>query len=65
LVAAIDVLLATLLTTAVVESASNNHKTTLQVAEVADNNQEWEIYSIINNKDVDSELHYLVQWTPT
>jgi hypothetical protein len=65
LVTAIDVLPATLPATALVESASNDYKTPLQVAEVADDDQEWKICCIIDDKDVDSKLHYLVQWTPT
>jgi hypothetical protein len=56
---------ASVATTALVESASDDHKIPTQVAEVADNKQEWEICGIINDKDVDDELHYLVQWTPT
>lgn len=63
--AAIDVQLATLLATALVESASNDHKTTAEVAEMADNEQEWEICGIIDDKIVDGKLQYLVQWTPT
>jgi hypothetical protein len=43
LVAAIDVPSATLPTTALVESASNDHKTPPQVIEVAEDSQEWEI----------------------
>lgn len=65
LVAAIDVQLAILPATALVESASNDHKTTPKVAEMADNEQEWEICGIIDDKNVDGELQYLVQWTPT
>jgi hypothetical protein len=61
LVATIDVPPATLPATVLVESASNDYKTPLQVAEVADNKQEWKICSIINDKDVDGELHYLLQ----
>jgi hypothetical protein len=55
LVAAIDVQSATLPATALVESASNDHKTPPQVAEVADDNQEWEICGIIDDKHVDGQ----------
>jgi hypothetical protein len=35
------------------------------VVEVANDKQEWEIYSIINDEDIDGVLHYWVQWSPT
>jgi hypothetical protein len=36
-----------------------------QVVEVANDKQEWEIYSIIDDEDVDGVPHYWVQWSPT
>jgi hypothetical protein len=36
-----------------------------QVAEVADDMQEWEIRDIISKEDVDGVPHYLVEWKPT
>jgi hypothetical protein len=30
-----------------------------------DDNQDWEVHKIIGKEDVDGELHYLVDWSPT
>jgi len=36
-----------------------------QVAEVANDKQEWEICVIIDKEDIDGVQHYWVQWSPT
>ena len=36
-----------------------------QVAEVIDGKQEWEICNIIGKEVVDSEVHYLAEWSAT
>lgn len=35
------------------------------MAEMADGKQEWEIRDIIGKEVVNSEVHYLVEWTVT
>jgi hypothetical protein len=35
------------------------------VAEVAEGKQEWDICDIIGKEVVDSEVHYLVEWSAT
>jgi hypothetical protein len=65
LVAAIDGQSATLATAALMKSALGDPGIPQQVVEVANDKQEWEIYGIIDNEDVDSVPHYWVQWSPT
>jgi hypothetical protein len=37
----------------------------LRVAQVTKANQEWEIRDITGREDVDSIVHYMVEWKPT
>jgi hypothetical protein len=64
-VAAIDGQSATLAAAALMKSALDGLGRTPQVAEVADNKQEWEICDIVGKEDVDGVPHYWVQWSIT
>jgi hypothetical protein len=65
LVAAIDGQSATLAATALMKSALGGPGIPQQVAEVANDKQEWEICVIIDKEDIDGVQHYWVQWSPT
>ena len=56
---------ATLAATALMKSALGDPGIPQQVAEVANDKQEWEICGIIDKEDVDGVPHYWVQWSPT
>jgi hypothetical protein len=60
-VAAIDSQSATLAATALMKSALDDPGIPQQVAEVANDKQEWEICGIIDKEDVDGVLHHWVQ----
>jgi hypothetical protein len=47
------------------KSALDDFGRTPQVAEVADNKQEWEICDIVGKEVVDGVPHYWVQWSVT
>ena len=47
------------------KSALDDPRRTPQVAEVADNKQEWEICDIGGKEDVNGVPHYWVQWSVT
>jgi hypothetical protein len=57
-VTAIDSQFATLAVTALMKSTLDDPGIPQQVVEVANNKQEWEICSIIDNEDINSVLHY-------
>ena len=59
--AAIDGQSATLAATALMKSALGDPGIPQQVAEVANDKQEWEICGIIDKEDVDGVLHYWVK----
>jgi hypothetical protein len=63
-VAAIDGQSATLTAAALMKSALDGPGSP-QVAEVADNKQEWEICDIVSKEDVDGVPRYWVQWSIT
>jgi hypothetical protein len=63
--AAIDGQSATLAATALMKPALDEPAIPQQVAEVANDKEEWEICGIIDKEDVDGVPHYLVQWSPT
>jgi hypothetical protein len=46
-------------------SALDDPEIPKQAVEVANDNQEWEIYNIISKEDVDGVPHYWVQWSAT
>lgn len=50
---------------ALMKSALDDPGIPQQVAEVANDKQEWEICGIIDKEDVDGVPHYWVQWSPT
>jgi hypothetical protein len=64
-VAAIDSRSATLAATALMKSALDDPAIPPQVAEVANDKQEWEICDIVDKEDVDGVPHYWVQWSIT
>ena len=64
-VTAIDGQSATLAATALTKSALDDPAIPPQVAEVANDKQEWEICDIIGKEDVDGVPHYWVQWSIT
>jgi hypothetical protein len=63
-VTAIDGQSTTLAATALMKSALGDPGIPQQVAEVANDKQEWEICGIIDKEDVDGVPHYWVQWSP-
>jgi hypothetical protein len=64
-VAAIDGQSATLAPTALMKSALDDPVIPPQVAEVANDKQEWEICDIVGKEDVDGVPYYWVQWSIT
>lgn len=65
LVAAVDGQFATLAATSLIGSVLDGSGMPPQLAEVADNKQEWEICDIVGKEDVDGVPHYWIQWSAT